>query len=401
MGALTGTVDQTTQETIKKFLNLAPDVKTIYVSPNRCNLRFSVKKVKKQMQLKELDWLVTLLRNEGVNCPETIEFCNTINEIALVTNYLMSKLGNQVFSPTYYPVQDNCMIGTYHSNSWKSSKNRLIDQFKGCGSKRVIVATTALCMGVNFPDVRFIVNWGPARSILDQHQEAGRAGRDGKKSHVIIIYHGQQVGHCEPEVKDFVRAKGFFRVAAYKTLDKSIQPLEPLHDCCSFCSELCKCGGESCSETSLPFEVSEQAAENFSESNGELRQVTCQDRKVLKEALYEVLNGMSSEASALDESSSHGFSTQLIDDVTRNCESIFTLEDLLTGCPVFSISNALKVLEVIQEVFEDIPNFEESLALITQNFNGSFFGREPDTNEWFDFESITLGMDSDPELQEL
>lgn len=169
MGALTGTADQTTQETIKKFLNLALDVKTIYVSPI-CNLRFSVKKVKKQMQLKELDWLVTLLRNEGVNCPKTIVFCNTINEIALVTNYLMSKLGNQVFSPTYSPVQDNCMIGIYYSNSWKSSKNRLTDQFKGCGSKRVIVATTALCMGVNFPDVRFIVNWGPARSILDQHQ---------------------------------------------------------------------------------------------------------------------------------------------------------------------------------------------------------------------------------------
>ena len=44
----------------------------------------------------------------------------------------------------------------------------------------------------------------------------------------------------------------------------------------------------SCSATSLPFEVSEQEAKIFSESNGQLRQVTCQDRKVLKEALYEV-----------------------------------------------------------------------------------------------------------------
>ena len=276
-----------------------------------------------------------------------------------------------------------------------------IYQFKGCGVKRVIVATTALCMGVNFPDVRFIVNWGPARSILDQHQEAGRAGRDGKKSHVIIIYHGQQVGHCEPEVKDFVLAKGCFRIAAYKTLDSSIQPLEPLHDCCSFCSELCKCGGENCSATSLPFEVGEQAVENPFETNGHIRQVTCQDRNVLKEALYEVLNAMSSEAPALDGSSSHGFSTQLIDDIIRNCESIFTLEDLLTGYPVFSISNALKVLEVIQEVFIDIPNFEESLALFIQNFNRSFLQVEPNTNEWPDFGNITLGMDSDPELHEL
>ena len=77
----------------------------------------------------------------------------TINEIALEINYLMCKLGKKVFFPEYSPVQDNCLIGIYHSNSWKSSKDRLMNQFKGAGVKRVIVATTALCMGVNFPDL--------------------------------------------------------------------------------------------------------------------------------------------------------------------------------------------------------------------------------------------------------
>ena len=80
-------------------------------------------------------------------------------------------------------------------------------------------------MGVDFPDVRFIVKWGPARSILDQHRQAGRAGRDGKKSHVNIIYHGQQVGHCEPEVKDFVPAKDCFRVAHIKPWIIQFSPL--------------------------------------------------------------------------------------------------------------------------------------------------------------------------------
>lgn len=61
-------------------------------------------------------------------------------------------------------------------------------------------------MGVNFPDVCYIINFGRARTILDQHQQAGRAGRDGKLAHVIVIYHGQQVGPCEKEVKDFIRA---------------------------------------------------------------------------------------------------------------------------------------------------------------------------------------------------
>ena len=157
------------------------------MSPNRLNLRFSVQKVKKEQHLKKLDWLVDLVKKEGINTPKTIVFCNTMNEIAIVVNYLMSQLGKKVFVPNYSSVKDNCLIGIYHSNSWQSSKDRVMEQFKSGGVKRVIIATTALCMGVNFPDVRFIINWGPARSILDQHQEAGRAGRDGKRAHVAVI----------------------------------------------------------------------------------------------------------------------------------------------------------------------------------------------------------------------
>ena len=127
--------------------------------------------------------------------------------------------------------QDNCLIGIYHSNSWQSSKDRVLKEFKATnGAKRILIATTALCMGVNFPDVRYIINWGPARSILDQHQETGRAGREGEKSHIFVLYHGQQATHCEQEVKDFIRAKGCLRVAAYLSLDATIKPhaLEPL-----------------------------------------------------------------------------------------------------------------------------------------------------------------------------
>ena len=65
-----------------------------------------------------------------------------------------------------------------------------MNQFKGEGEKCVIIAATALCIGVNFPDVCYVVNWEPALSSLHQHQEAGRVGRDGSQSHVIFIFHG-------------------------------------------------------------------------------------------------------------------------------------------------------------------------------------------------------------------
>lgn len=60
-------------------------------------------------------------------------------------------------------------------------------------------------MGVDFPDIGYVVNWGQARTLLDQHQQTGRAGRDGKQSYVVTEYHGQQLAHCDVDAnaRDF------------------------------------------------------------------------------------------------------------------------------------------------------------------------------------------------------
>ena len=74
MGALTGTADETTHRTIKEVLCMKTNCRTIYVSPNRLKLRFSVRKVKKDAQLKELKWLVNLIKDKRISCPKTIIF---------------------------------------------------------------------------------------------------------------------------------------------------------------------------------------------------------------------------------------------------------------------------------------------------------------------------------------
>ena len=73
-------------------------------------------------------------------------------------------------------------------------------------------------MGVNFPDVRYIVNFGPARSFLDFHQQAGRAGRDGNRSDVVVYYYGQQLSHCDEDVRMFLKSTECYRVASYSIL---------------------------------------------------------------------------------------------------------------------------------------------------------------------------------------
>lgn len=308
----------------------------------------------------QLQWLINLVLENGKLCPKTIIFCNTLNEIAQVLNYLMMKLGDAVYCGT--KSKENCLIGVYHSNSWSACKERLVASFKENGIKRIVIATSALSMGVNFPDIRYVVNWGPARTILDQLQEAGRAGRDRLQSDVVTFYHGQQLAHCEKEVKEFMCSSSCFRVAAFQSLDSSIKPLHPPHDCCNYCSSVCQCAGSKCSAEIPPFVSVSDSSEV---EHREKRTVTPDDMCDVKLALMEVLN-QSKEACSLDSTSTHGFSTQLVDDITKNCATIFSIDDITDNFPVFSFKDALTILEVIQEVFSDIPNFEENMTFFSK-----------------------------------
>lgn len=76
---------------------------------------------------------------------------------------------------------------SYHAGLEPRARAINQDRFMS-GQARVVVATVAFGMGVDKPDVRFIIHVSPSTSLEAYAQESGRAGRDGEDSRCILLY---------------------------------------------------------------------------------------------------------------------------------------------------------------------------------------------------------------------
>ena len=116
-------------------------------------------KVKKEEMGIKLDWLINEVKQKGEHFPKTIIFCNTLKDIASVVNLLLLKLDEHAYIPVASNGRNDLIVGIFHSVSWPNYQEKLLNDFKMPTSKKIIiVANSALSMGVNFADVRYVIN---------------------------------------------------------------------------------------------------------------------------------------------------------------------------------------------------------------------------------------------------
>ena len=79
------------------------------------------------------------------------------------------------------------------------------------GRTRIMVATNAFGMGIDKPDVRLVLHADCPNSLEAYFQEAGRAGRDGKKAYAVLLYNGHDERKMDKRIVEEFPDKQFIR----------------------------------------------------------------------------------------------------------------------------------------------------------------------------------------------
>ncbi|MDF7667629.1 DNA helicase RecQ [Orbaceae bacterium ESL0727] len=176
--ALTATADKMTQADIIHQLNLV-DPLVVVRSFDRPNIRYTVVE-KFNLTEQIVSFIETQKGNSG------IIYCSSRSKV----EDMAVRLAARGFS-----------VAAYHAGLSNEERRQAQEKFLK-DDIQIIVATVAFGMGINKPNVRFVVHADIPRTIEAYYQETGRAGRDGLSAEAMLLYSYQDLGWYRRQIDE-------------------------------------------------------------------------------------------------------------------------------------------------------------------------------------------------------
>jgi len=191
--ALTATATPAISDDVLVQLGMR-DAKVCRVSFHRPNLAFDVRKVAGEAdKLRQLGKLIQRLRRPG------IVYCSTVRAVDEL--YVALRHGK-------IPVE------RYNGKMTTDEREKAQASFMQSGRKVVMLATNAFGLGIDKPDIRYIIHYQMPGSPEAYVQEAGRAGRDGKPARCVLLFQPEDIEIQEHFLREAHPTKSQARMVA-------------------------------------------------------------------------------------------------------------------------------------------------------------------------------------------